>query len=361
MGASMDVVAGEPEPGNPGGQGTPGNPDEPCGPSELLVPTEAQEPVRERQLSGRARTRALRILGLLDAALPQGAEGRRSGAARRLGFVGFLAFVGRLGVLGRLALLVPVLGLLLGAVLSACAGGAASRSDARPGTVYVTLAPALPAPSQTTPSMSPSNGASPSETADPSTDAPQAPTGTNTAGSSDSDAETLPVGSCVGTSADHYAPVGCSSSAAYARVIARLPRASGSSVSPTGTETVSPSSTGCPADTDFVLGLTKVDSAHPQGVDAGIACLRLLQGPHPGDPGGGASGWLLPGDCVYSAGGNSLQAIPCLGDVDGHRAQFRITLLVSTPSACPLGTQQTMALRNPGQGTQYGCLVDMLL
>jgi hypothetical protein len=279
--------------------------------------------------------------------------------------VDVLGFVNRLGVLGRVALVVPVLSLVMGVVLSACAGGpTVSRSDGRPGTVDVTVIPALPSPTdggaQATASASASGSASPSEQAPPPVDAPQTPAGTGS--NSDSAAETLPVGSCVATSADHYAPVACTSSAAYARVIARLPRAaSGSSISPSGTETASPSSTGCPADTDFVLGLTKVDSAHPQGVDAGIACLRLLHGPHPGDPGGGAGGWLLPGDCVYSAGGNALQAIPCLGDVDGHRAQFRITLLVSTPSACPLGTQQTMALRNPGQATQYGCLVDMLL
>ncbi|MBF9070516.1 hypothetical protein [Streptacidiphilus fuscans] len=279
-----------------------------------------------------------------------------------------LSALGRLSVLGRLALIVPVLGLLLGVVLSACAGGPAEPpSEARPGTVDVTLVPGPPGAansgSQATPSASTSGGASPTGTAHPPAYAPQTPTDSDgTAGASGSATETLPVGSCVGTSADHYAPVACTSSAAYARVIARLPRgdASGSSVS-SGTATSSPSSTACPADTDFVLGLTKVDAAHPQGVDAGIACLRLLQGPHPGDPGGGASGWLLPGDCLYNAGGNQLQAIPCLGDVDGHHAQFRITLLVSAPSACPLGTEQTIALRNPGQGTQYGCLVDVLL
>ncbi|MEY9849879.1 hypothetical protein ABH940_006993 [Streptacidiphilus sp. BW17] len=279
-----------------------------------------------------------------------------------------LGFVGRLGVLGRLALVVPVLGLLLGVVLSACAGGPAQRSDARPGMVDVTVVPGRPSPpgggSQATSTASASTGASPSAPAHTRAEAPQAPAGTSgTAGTSGSATETLPVGSCVGSSADHYAPVACTSSAAYARVIARLPRGddSGSSVSASGTATSSPSATACPADTDFVLGLTKVDAAHPRGVDAGIACLRLLQGPHPGDPGGGASGWLLPGDCLYNAGGNVLQAIPCLGDADGHRAQFRITLLVSAPSACPLGTEQTIALRNPGQGAQYGCLVDMLL
>jgi hypothetical protein len=204
-----------------------------------------------------------------------------------------------------------------------------------PGTVTVIPAapPATTRPSPSTPaSTGPARGSSPG----PGAFAPKSgPTGIP-----------LPVGSCVGQAAQHYPGVACSAPAALARVIAR--RTAGA----TG------AAAACPPGTDFSLSVSVRSTGNPTAQPSGKACLRRLHAPHPGDPGGGAGDWLLPGDCLVESEGGQLHATPCAADgTTGHRLRFRITALVPTPSDCPPTTKATIQLHNPGQPTQFGCLV----
>ncbi|WP_051943544.1 hypothetical protein [Streptacidiphilus rugosus] len=156
----------------------------------------------------------------------------------------------------------------------------------------------------------------------------------------------LPVGSCVGPAAQHYPGVSCSAANALARVIARRTAAA------TG------AAAACPPGTDFSLAVSVRSAGSPTDQPSGKACLRRLHAPHPGDPGGGAGDWLLPGDCLVEATGGLLHATPCTTDgTADHRPRFRITALASSPSACPPTTQATIQLHNPGHPTQFGCLV----
>jgi hypothetical protein len=158
----------------------------------------------------------------------------------------------------------------------------------------------------------------------------------------------LPVGSCVGPAAQHYPSMVCSAPAALARVIARRTAAA------TG------AAAACPPGTDFSLSVSVRSTGNPIDQPSGKACLRRLHAPHPGDPGGGAGDWLLPGDCLVESPGGQLHATPCAADgTAGHRPRFRMTALVPAPSDCPPTTKDTIQLHNPGQATQFGCLVPM--
>ncbi|GLW97674.1 hypothetical protein [Microtetraspora sp. NBRC 16547] len=89
----------------------------------------------------------------------------------------------------------------------------------------------------------------------------------------------------------------------------------------------------CPADTDEFVSLGS----------GRTACVRNVDGPHPGDPGSGG-GVLRAGDCVAIRGGER----PCAaGDWYG-----RVTSVTDTARQCPLGTVEALPLR----GGQVACL-----
>ncbi|WP_433549509.1 hypothetical protein ACQPZG_22980 [Streptomyces sp. CA-294286] len=111
----------------------------------------------------------------------------------------------------------------------------------------------------------------------------------------------------------------------------------------------------CPAATDFVLHLSE---SRPSGdengdglVPRGYACMRNLQAPHPGDPGGGGGPHTVVGDCVYEAGGGRVRETACDGSGD-RSPGFRVERAVGTRAQCPPATRLYVQL---GGGRPVGC------
>ena len=65
------------------------------------------------------------------------------------------------------------------------------------------------------------------------------------------------------------------------------------------------------------------DGSVPQG----YACMRKLQPPHPGDPGGGGGPRTIVGDCVYGAGRGEVRETACDGRA-GHNPEYKVTSAV---------------------------------
>lgn len=98
----------------------------------------------------------------------------------------------------------------------------------------------------------------------------------------------------------------------------------------------------CPATTDFVLHLSGSRPASDENGDGvvprGYACMRNLQAPHPGDPGGGGGPHTILGDCVYEAGGGQVRETPC--DGSGVRdPEFEVVRAVTGRAQCPPATR----------------------
>jgi hypothetical protein len=99
----------------------------------------------------------------------------------------------------------------------------------------------------------------------------------------------------------------------------------------------------CPAGTDSV---TQV-SDEPAGGAAPTAefwCLRNVQPPHPGDPGGG-SGELVVGDCLGVAPSSQSIEVPC--DGSGLPPEFVVGWLPDSAGNCPAEADATINLQVP--------------
>lgn len=117
----------------------------------------------------------------------------------------------------------------------------------------------------------------------------------------------------------------------------------------------------CPARTDFVLHIsesrpsadgpgesegpgesregTAADRETAGLVARGYACMRALEPPHPGDPGGGGGPLTVVGDCVYTtARDREVEETPCDRGPGRHAPEFRVDSRVAARALCPPGT-----------------------
>ncbi|WP_371529090.1 hypothetical protein OG302_26745 [Streptomyces sp. NBC_01283] len=162
--------------------------------------------------------------------------------------------------------------------------------------------------------------------------------------SSGSGAVFLAVDECGSRGRESFTEVSCTSERATARVIARYD----------GKVSDGPS---CPVRTDFVLHISENRPAADEDgngeVPRGYACMRNLEEPHPGDPGGGGGPRTVVGDCVYAAGRGEVRETAC--DGSGTTApEYRVTVAVSERSLCPAATQLYVSL---GGAKPVGCAV----
>ncbi|MFK4064770.1 hypothetical protein [Streptomyces sp. NPDC029674] len=131
-----------------------------------------------------------------------------------------------------------------------------------------------------------------------------------------------------------FTEVSCTSERAAARVVARYD----------GTVRQGPA---CPAHTDFVLHISEsrpaVDEDGDGEVPRGYACMRNLEPPHPGDPGGGGGPRTVVGDCVYGAGRGEVRETACDGSGE-RRPEYRVTSAVPDRAACPAATRLYVTL-----------------
>lgn len=146
-------------------------------------------------------------------------------------------------------------------------------------------------------------------------------------------ADFLETGACSSFGTVSFTEVPCTSERAAARVVARYD----------GAVTDGPL---CPATTDFVLHISAQRAITP-----GYACMRNLEPPHPGDPGGGGGPRTIPGDCVYTSGEGQVRETACDGSGD-HRPQYRITKAAPTRDDCPASTTLYVRL---GGSDPVGC------
>ncbi|MEV8315422.1 hypothetical protein AB0Q95_14740 [Streptomyces sp. NPDC059900] len=154
----------------------------------------------------------------------------------------------------------------------------------------------------------------------------------------------LAVDECSSRGRATFTEVPCTSERAAARVVARYD------------DTVA-EGPACPARTDFVLHISEGRPAGDEDGDGtvprGYACMRNLELPHPGDPGGGGGPRTIVGDCVYGAGRGEVRETAC--DGSGARApEYRVTSAVPERALCPAATQLYVSLegRRP-----VGCAV----
>ncbi|MFF0094418.1 hypothetical protein ACFYSF_31280 [Streptomyces canus] len=152
----------------------------------------------------------------------------------------------------------------------------------------------------------------------------------------------LAVDECSSFGKASFTEVPCTSERAAARVVARHD----------GTPSGGPP---CPATTDFVLHISEQsqisdedgDGAVPQG----YACMRNLQAPHPGDPGGGGGPRTIVGDCVYGSGSGQVRETACDGK-GAKKPQYKVVKAVAERSRCPLSTALYVQL---GGAQPVGC------
>ncbi|MBB6075786.1 hypothetical protein [Streptomyces paradoxus] len=135
----------------------------------------------------------------------------------------------------------------------------------------------------------------------------------------------LAVGECSSFGTTSFTEVPCSGERAAARVVARHD----------GTVRDGPR---CPATTDFVLHISEQRPASDEDGDGavpqGYACMRNLQPPHPGDPGGGGGPRTIVGDCVYGSGNGQVRETACDGEGE-RKPQYKVTQAVTERSDCP--------------------------
>ncbi|MFG2477259.1 hypothetical protein [Streptomyces fagopyri] len=152
----------------------------------------------------------------------------------------------------------------------------------------------------------------------------------------------LGVDECSSFGTTSFTEVPCTGERAAARVVARHD----------GTVAGGPP---CPPTTDFVLhiGATRPasDGRGDDAVPQGYACMRKLEAPHPGDPGGGGGPRTIVGDCVYSAGDGQVRETACDGK-GGRPPEYRVTSAVVDRSGCPSATTLYVQL---GGGRPVGC------
>ncbi|MFD7294555.1 hypothetical protein ACFV9W_14805 [Streptomyces sp. NPDC059897] len=113
----------------------------------------------------------------------------------------------------------------------------------------------------------------------------------------------------------------------------------------------------CPARTDFVLHISEnrpaADENGDGSVDRGYACMRNLDAPHPGDPGGGGGPRTIVGDCLTEAGKGQVRETACAA-TGGRAPRYRVVTAVLSRSACPPSTTLYVTL---GGSRPVGCAV----
>lgn len=118
----------------------------------------------------------------------------------------------------------------------------------------------------------------------------------------------------------------------------------------------------CPPTTDFVLHISESRPSYGEfaededgdgSVPQGYACMRKLQPPHPGDPGGGGGPRTIVGDCVYGAGRGEVRETACDGKGE-HDPEYEVTTAVGTEAQCPAATDLYVRL---GGSRPVGCAV----
>ncbi|KUO20207.1 hypothetical protein [Streptomyces dysideae] len=138
----------------------------------------------------------------------------------------------------------------------------------------------------------------------------------------------LGVDECSSFGTTSFTEVSCTSERAAARVVARHD----------GTVGDGPL---CPGTTDFVLHISEQSPASDEDGDGavpqGYACMRNLEPPHPGDPGGGGGPRTIVGDCVYGSGDGQVRETACDGEGE-KMPQYRVTKAVDKRAQCPLST-----------------------
>jgi hypothetical protein len=151
----------------------------------------------------------------------------------------------------------------------------------------------------------------------------------------------LGIDECSSFGTTSFTEVPCTSERAAARVIARYD----------GDVSDGPA---CPATTDFVLHISAQGSSEAGGDDAvpkGYACMRNLEPPHPGDPGGGGGPRTIVGDCVYSSGTGQVRETACDGSGQ-KKPQYKVVKAVLKRASCPASTALYVQL---GGAQPVGC------
>jgi hypothetical protein len=111
----------------------------------------------------------------------------------------------------------------------------------------------------------------------------------------------------------------------------------------------------CPGTTDFVLHISaqspSLDEDGDGAVPQGYACMRNLEPPHPGDPGGGGGPRTIVGDCVHGFGDGRVRETAC--DGEGRRKpRYKVVKAVDRRTKCPLSTALYVQL---GGARPVGC------
>ncbi|MGW1721248.1 hypothetical protein [Streptomyces sp. NPDC002156] len=152
----------------------------------------------------------------------------------------------------------------------------------------------------------------------------------------------LSVDECSSFGTTSFTEVPCTSERAAARVVARYD----------GKVSAGPA---CPATTDFVLHISEqrpaADEDGDGAVPQGYSCMRNLQAPHPGDPGGGGGPRTIVGDCVYSAGQGEVRETACDGTGE-KKPEYEVTEAVVKRVNCPASTALYVQL---GGDRPVGC------
>ncbi|WP_438272669.1 hypothetical protein [Streptomyces uncialis] len=113
----------------------------------------------------------------------------------------------------------------------------------------------------------------------------------------------------------------------------------------------------CPGRSDFVLHLSESRPAADEDGDGqvpeGYACMRNLEPPHQGDPGGGGGPRTIVGDCLYDTAVRKVRETACDGSAD-RAPRYRVGAAVAERSACPPSTVLYVSL---GGARPVGCAV----
>ncbi|MFE0514449.1 hypothetical protein [Streptomyces sp. NPDC058964] len=155
-------------------------------------------------------------------------------------------------------------------------------------------------------------------------------------------AQFLAVDECSSFGTTSFTEVPCTGERAAARVVARYDAKVGDGPL-------------CPATTDFVLHISEQRPSSGENGDGtipqGYACMRNLEPPHPGDPGGGGGPRTIAGDCVYGSGDGQVRETACDGS-GKRKPQYRVTKAVTSRTKCPASTALYVQL---GGAEPVGC------
>lgn len=152
----------------------------------------------------------------------------------------------------------------------------------------------------------------------------------------------LGIDECSSFGRTSFTEVSCTGERAAARVVARHD----------GTVRDGPR---CPATTDFVLHISEQRPASDEDGDGavprGYACMRNLQPPHPGDPGGGGGPRTIVGDCVRGLDDGQVRETACDGE-GTYAPEHKVTKAVDARHKCPASTTLYVRL---GGSSPVGC------